>query len=333
MTTARAVEEGVTPPAGRPGGHAGQQLSLSDGTPGANSEFIQVAVYFSWRFVAAAESAGGVGPRLLDHLARLPTLPPAGPAPRLRRLKRPRPPEGWADAAVKNIAGDTAGSEGQDERAPASANIGLPAAGAATAAPAGLEVGAVGVDGRCFGGDYKGVTWNAQGFFCAAMASYSEKRRFVQRLLDCNDFVVLTETHGTIGSQKQFEPIRGTEAFWAEGTSARGGVGIIVQNEFLAKFRRRPPEWRRIEAGRLACLRLDGNEGNLDLLAAYFPTGRKRHLAAEVDESGDYDERQDELSLRSQREALARRIRAWLHPDRLTVVAGDFNIVQEREDR
>ena len=194
-------------------------------------------------------------------------------------------------------------------------------------------MGAVGVDGRCFGGDYKGVTWNAQGFFCAAMASYSEKRRFVQRLLECNDFVVLTETHGTIGSQKQFEPIRGTEAFWAEGTSARGGVGIIVQNEFLAKFRRRPPEWRRIEAGRLACLRLDGNEGNLDLLAAYFPTGRKRHLAAEVDESGDYDERQDELSLRSQREALARRIRAWLHPDRLTVVAGDFNFVQEREDR
>ena len=186
---------------------------------------------------------------------------------------------------------------------------------------------------RCFGGDYRGMTWNAQGFFCAAMASYSKKRQFVQRLLERTDFVVLTETHGTTGSQEQFEPIQGTEAFWAEGTSARGGVGIIVKTEFLAQFRRKPPVWQRIEAGRLACLRLEGDKGNLDVLAAYFPTGRKRRLAAEVDGSAVYDDHQDELSLRSQREALTRRIRAWLHPGRLTVVAGDFNFLQEREDR
>ena len=47
VTAEQVIEEGVTHQTGRPGGHAGQQLSLSDDTPGANSEFIQVSVYFS----------------------------------------------------------------------------------------------------------------------------------------------------------------------------------------------------------------------------------------------------------------------------------------------
>ena len=52
-----------------------------------------------------------------------------------------------------------------------------------------------------------------------------------------------------------------------------GGVGVIVKNIFLDKFKLAVPEWIQLVHGEVACLRLSGTEGKLDLLSVYFPTG------------------------------------------------------------
>ena len=91
-------------------------------------------------------------------------------------------------------------------------------------------------------GEYTGVAWNAHVFFAARAASHSAKKRHLQKLVGKANVVVLSETHGTVGSQAAFTDVGATNSFWAEGTAARGDVGIIVRSEFLAKFEHH--QWR-----------------------------------------------------------------------------------------
>ena len=87
------------------------------------------------------------------------------------------------------------------------------------------------------------------------------------------DFVMITELHGTVGSQSAFVPIHGTTAFWAAGTASRGGVGTIVKDEFRDKSAEH--HWATVVEGRLASLTLVGPERMLHLIGAYFPTGAR----------------------------------------------------------
>ena len=182
-----------------------------------------------------------------------------------------------------------------------------------------------------FVGDFTASTWNAQGFFTAKALQHNRKRAFVRRLLAKSDLVLLTETHVTKGSKAVFEEIPGTKSWWSPGTAARGGVGVIASSAFLERFMLEEPTWDEFQPGRLARLSLLGPDGRLDVVAAYFPTGTKAPI---LPEGVEEVEGQEELSLRKQREALAREVRSHLRPSQaLSVVAGDFNFVTDCRDR
>ena len=171
----------------------------------------------------------------------------------------------------------------------------------------------------------------------AKTAAHAEKRRWARRLLRRRDFIVLSEAHVTKGAKLAYTDLPGTSSFWSCGTAARAGVGVIVQKSFLAKFELRPPEWLEPAPGRLATLRLSGVSGNLDIIACYLPTGVARALHPDDDRACPRTPSEPHVlpaALRSQREALCRRIPTLLRPTQaLTILAGDFNFVMTDADR
>jgi len=181
-----------------------------------------------------------------------------------------------------------------------------------------------------FSAEYRGVAWNAQGFFACKAFQHEAKRRFVKKLLTKADFVLISESHGTKGGQRAFTDIEGTKAFWSEGTASRGGVGILVKQDFLDKFGEQQPVWKEPCKGRLGCLELRGEKGAMFIWSAYFPTGCSRPIGE--DQGGPAIPEQESLGL--QRRHLAQMIRDGLrNREALSVVGGDFNFVMNKEDR
>ena len=143
---------------------------------------------------------------------------------------------------------------------------------------------------------------------------------------------MLAEAHATPGGIQTHVDIQNTRSWWAPGTAARAGVGIILHNRFLDKFMSAPPNWVILDPGRLAVLQLKGNSGSLDILVGYFPTGTRRSVAADLTPNSTSDD--SETALRRQREALARKIRHYMRSSgALIIVAGDFNFVTNKQDR
>ena len=98
--------------------------------------------------------------------------------------------------------------------------------------------------------------------------------------------------------------------FWCDGTSSRGGCGLIVKNSFLQNFNPvvLDRDWIHIVPGHLAVLRLSGPKGALHIFSVYLPTGT----------SGDDSVRQNVI----------RKLGGHMfHPHQaLSVVCGDFNL-------
>ena len=141
---------------------------------------------------------------------------------------------------------------------------------------------------------------------------------------------MLGETHGTEGSQLAYSPPRGSVAFWAAGTAARAGVGIIVRQAFVDRFQAAPPCWEALVPGRLGRLRLVGADGCLDLFAAYFPSGRTAPLAGQAHQDGA----RPAPSLRRQRDSLRDVLKQHVdEAQALAIVGADFNFVLSPEDR
>ena len=247
-------------------------------------------------------------------------LPPARPAPHLRQRRTAPPPE----------------------RPPGSPPPPPPAA-SASAAPDDDDILPLAADGTTprvagpFAGDYEGATWNAQGYFMAKALGHAAKRRQAQRLLARRDFLLVTEAHATIGGRLAYTNLPGTVSWWSGDTAARAGVGIIATKAFVNRFRLQLPDWQEVDPGRLAVLHLRGDEGALDLAVCYMPTGDPRPLAPEAGRTCPSTPRPPgppPATLRTQREAICRRIPPLLHPDRaLMVLAGDFNFVMIEADR
>ena len=118
----------------------------------------------------------------------------------------------------------------------------------------------------CCVGEYHGALWNAQGYFMARAAAQTRKRRQATLLTARRDFLLLSETHSTRGGELAYVDIRGTRSWWSAGTAARAGVGVIVKESFLERFNSAVPQWLVLEPGRLAALRLVGEQGSLDIL-------------------------------------------------------------------
>jgi len=178
--------------------------------------------------------------------------------------------------------------------------------------------------GKQFIGDFEGAVWNAQAFFAATCSKQRRKRAHVWRLLRNRHFLGITEAHSSVGAQVAVELPKGFTSFWSHGTARRGGVGIIVDEKWLASFHYH--FWDVIVPGRVAILHLAGPEGNLDLVVTYFPTGTK---------SGDPDDPSQLLSLREERARLRNNMAQHLADpaEAVSVVFGDFNTVTRAEDR
>ena len=170
------------------------------------------------------------------------------------------------------------------------------------------------VASRPYRGEFRGVTWNSQALFSTCPSRYEAKRRVMMQLAGAHDFVMLQETHSTPGAVKAWVEPAGFTYFYLHGTRHRNGVGILVNNKFLARFD--PPRSRALEAvepERVGALRLQGPVGRLDLFVVYAETGDAR------------DARQ------GMRERLGRAI---VPPTQaLSMVAGDWNYVALTEDR
>ena len=127
-----------------------------------------------------------------------------------------------------------------------------------------------------YGGDFIGGAWNGQGFFHSSPSKFKDKRDFLNKHLHSRDFWLISEAHGDMGMVESFSgwlDRKGCVSFWSHCGRHRGGVGIIIKKCFLDRFGLVEPEWLQLVPGEVACLRLRGDAGNLDLFTVYFPTG------------------------------------------------------------
>ena len=172
--------------------------------------------------------------------------------------------------------------------------------------------------------------WNAQAFLASEPGRNEMKRSYLLSLLARSDVLLLTDACGTEGGHLIWRPPTGCSAWWSAGAStAHAGVGIVVQDRFMARFEE-PPRWSVVWPGRAAVLSLRGPEGALDIIVAYFPTGSDVNEAdlcgahvADLAEHPSFPELRAHL-----RSRLARHV---LPPVRaLTVLGGGTSIMSSR---
>ena len=145
----------------------------------------------------------------------------------------------------------------------------------------------------------------------------ARKGDYLNRLIRTHDFGMIYETHGTEGKAAMYSLPPDCRAFWSHYDSQRAGVGLIINNAFLARFAPiQDTDWIQVEQGRLACLCLWGPEGNLDLWTAYLMTGD--------------NPQQDKSSRDRTRRLLSTDLSATCSA--LSVVTGDWNYVVHLKD-
>ena len=175
-----------------------------------------------------------------------------------------------------------------------------------------------------YAGDFKVATWNAQGLFAACPQVRREKGAHVRRLLRDHDVVIVTETHSTpeveaLNTRAGQAYFGEFPAFWAHGSSARAGVGMIATAAFLRRFALQS-DWYVLVPGRAGELRLNGDKGDLSIFAVYFATG-----------SHESDDEDDAITARVSRQRLRRSVVTHIEPSsrRLSLLMGDFNWVAD----
>ena len=95
------------------------------------------------------------------------------------------------------------------------------------------------------------LSWNSRAFFSKKVRKWERRVALLRGWMDSHDFVALQETHSTHARALAFEgQIPAAECFWSHGTSADGGLGLIVSRAFLSKFS--SVRWVVLEAGRVA---------------------------------------------------------------------------------
>jgi len=165
----------------------------------------------------------------------------------------------------------------------------------------------------------------------ALMRNREDKIQYILKLMKHRDFLGITETHGTAGEVENISWPGDMEGFWSPGSTSQAGVGIVVKKEFLARFCFSVPVFDPVIPGRLGVLRLSGEQGDLDIWVAYFPTGT-REKRAEGEAGPKKGEYKTLAQMRSEiRETLARHLAP--REKRLSLICGDFNTTVCKEDR
>ena len=219
-------------------------------------------------------------------------LPPAAPAPRLRRPRAPRPPLHPADPAP------AVHSHSQKQ----------------------------------YVGNFCAAVWNAQGLCARSACRHGSKMRYVERLMASRDFVLVTESHATLGAAAALRLPPGVRGFFSPGTSRRAGVAVLIKESFLSNFDPARTSWEVLLPGRCSILHLDGMHGALDIVVCYFATGTSDMVSPSV--AGGVQSGM-EMSIRRQRRDLRQLLARRCSPasEVLTVLGGDFNWVVQHRDR
>ena len=144
--------------------------------------------------------------------------------------------------------------------------------------PPGKDAQRPGIKGQ-YVGDYKGGVWNSQALMAALMHSREDKLNYILKLMRHRDFLGVTETHGTAGEVENISLPINLKGFWSPGSTSQAGIGIAIKKEFLDRFRYSVPFLDPVVPGRLGVLRLSGEQGDLDIWVAYFPTGTREKKA------------------------------------------------------
>jgi len=141
--------------------------------------------------------------------------------------------------------------------------------------------------------------------------------RRVIKLASGNDFTIVSEAHCLSGRADAMRLPSHLTALWSNGTASVAGIGLILHRDFLKKFVTIDPgrDWVEVIPGRVAILKLRGSQGALDIVCAYLPTGDATcaaHRKNAIIDIGSHIRPRDEV---------------------LTVMAGDFNFVEDERDR
>ena len=167
-----------------------------------------------------------------------------------------------------------------------------------------------------FNSDYCGAIWNTEGLICAKSQKQQLKRKRLFELCRSHDYVIITETHSTPGKAHAYTTPDNTTTFWSHKDTARAGIGIIINNDFLNKFQN-TPTWKVHKEGYVAQLSLSGLAGSLDLWCIYLPTGTQPNI--------DKEQREHLIQI------IAENCRP--HTQCLTILGGDWNFAQHEHDR
>ena len=161
------------------------------------------------------------------------------------------------------------------------------------------------------------------GLFAACSQSRADKSAQVRQLLRDHDVVIITETHSTpegeaLDTRNGQAYFGEFPAFWAHGSAARAGVGVVVTEAFLRRFDH--TAWRVLVPGRAGELWLNGGTGDLSIFAVYFATG-----------ADELDEEDTTISARTSRKRMRQIVASHIAPDsrRLSLLMGDFNWVAD----
>ena len=134
--------------------------------------------------------------------------------------------------------------------------------------------------------------------------------KYAFNIASAHDFLILTETRET-KERLQFllgKLHNGMQYKSSAISQFEGGVGILIKETFLRKFR--SVRWTVIEQGRMARLELDGPAGSLHIYAVYLHPSNKVSQAASI-----------------------RKLSSVLKSDIHNIVSGDFNFVMQAYDR
>ena len=205
-----------------------------------NNQVTGITLYMEW--TARKVDPGRPGSLLPAVLA--PSLPPAGPPPKIRRKGTAPPPthEGSIPSGSPPPPDDAPGNDGLR-----------------------VSLGP-------YRGDVKIATWNAQALFATKVTKQNSKRKIVDKLIEQTDILCIQETHGQPGTDLAWAPPSGIKAWWSHGSARRAGVAIWVKESFYKKFT--TWSWEEWIPGRAARLSAQGPEGRLDIVVVYF-TGNK----------------------------------------------------------
>ena len=90
--------------------------------------------------------------------------------------------------------------------------------------------------GGPYSGDFNACSWNATALLAADPAKQRAKMAKAVGLCMSRDLIIVEEAHSLEGRCEMLKLPHGLSALWSHDSAAKGGIGIILNQDFLKKF-------------------------------------------------------------------------------------------------